>query len=114
MRKSPSTEQMEHPDASASAADASSLPSVAHNADAPVTRTPAKWAEAKFPATDTGRLHPDRWKHSAAAAMHGWGYYVERTGKQVQLTAADYDAALDSASGSTFKPHPAADYRTRS
>lgn len=46
--------------------------------------------------------------------MHGWGYYVERTGKQVQLTAADYDAALDSASGSTFKPHPAADYRTRS
>lgn len=114
MRRTPSTEQVEHPDASATADADTSASAVVPNAGATVTRTPAEWAEANFPSSDRGRMHPDRWKHAAASQLHGWAAYEARTGKQVQLTAEQYQSAVAAVSGNEFTAHQAADYRTRS
>ena len=111
MPKSPSTEPVDYPVASA-ATDASSV--AVPNAGALVTQPPAKWAEVYYPASDRGRQHPDLWKHASASQLHGWNAYEARTGKQVLLTAADYEKAVAAVSGNDFKPCTEADYRTRS
>ena len=113
MRRTPSTEQVE-PAASAAADADTSASAVVPNAGATVTRTPAEWAEATFPVSERGRMHPDLWKHASAAQLHGWAAYEARTGKPVQLTAAEYEGAVAAASGKELQPHEAADYRTRS
>ena len=108
-RKSPSTELVAPP--ASAAADAESSV-VVPDAGASVTRTPAEWAEVYFPASATGRDHPELWRTASAAQLHGWVHYEARTGKTVKLTAAEYRSAVNSVND--FKPHQAADYRTRS
>lgn len=111
MPKTPSTAEVEQTAPSAAADSASA---VVPNADEVVTRSPKQWAEVYFPNTPSGRLHEDAWKHSAAAVAHGWNHYVVRTGKLVQLTAAQYEAAIAAVSGNNSTPAPAADYRSKS
>jgi hypothetical protein len=77
------------------------------------TRTPAQWAETFFPASHSGRMHAGRWQHSAAEALHGWRAYESRTGSPVLLDQQTYEAAIAATSGNDFRPHPAADYRTK-
>ena len=105
MAKSPSTFPVASPLA---AADSQSL------AAPPVTMSPEKWAEVYFPSSARGRQHPDLWKHASAVQLHGWAAYVARTGKPVELTAEQYEKATAAVSGSDFKPHTEADYRSRS
>jgi hypothetical protein len=111
MPKSPSTHSVESPVVSAATEGVSV---VVPNADAPVTRSPEKWAEVYFPASERGRLHNQLWKHAAAMQLHGWAAYAARTGKPVLLTAQQYEKAVAAVSGNDFKPHHDADYRTRS
>ena len=77
------------------------------------TRTPAQWADVLFPHSPTGRYHADRWKHSAAETLHGWRAYESRTGSLVLLDQQTYEAAIAATSSNDFRPHPAADYRTK-
>lgn len=71
----------------------------------PETRTPDEWAREYFPTTSNGRRHPERWKHSAAEALHGWTVEEHHAGKALQLTRADYEAALKAASQPLPRPH---------
>lgn len=75
--------------------------------------TADQWAEVYFPASATGRIHDERWKHAAASQLHGWGNHLIHTGSSVELTQADYEAALAAASGTELIPHPAADCRRK-
>jgi len=104
MPKSPSTFPVESPPG---VADSQSQTSV-------TTNTPEKWAEVYFPSSARGRQHPDLWKHASAMQLHGWAAFVARTGKPVELTAEQYEKATAAVSGSDFKPHTEADYRSRS
>lgn len=110
MPKTPSTVSVEQTEVPAAADSASA---VVPNAGT-TTRSPAQWAEVYFPASGTGRLHDDLWKHSATEMLHGWKHYEARTGKPVMLTKELYEAAIAAVSGNDFKPHEAADYRSKS
>jgi hypothetical protein len=66
------------------------------------TKTPAEWAEQVF--TTNPR---DRWKHAVAEQLHGWGAHEHHAGKPLQLTEADYQAALAAAEGGS-EPHAGA------
>jgi hypothetical protein len=70
--------------------------------------TPRQWADSMFPRSQTGRLHPERWKHGAAAALHQWAAYAHNSGRQIELTRSEYQAALDAACKPNPAPHPAA------
>lgn len=111
--KTPSTEQVDSV-ASATADADTSASAVVPNAGVAASRSPAEWSGVYFPASDRGRMHPDLWKHAAAAQLHAWAAYEARTGKSVQLTASAYEGAIAAAGGNELKPHEAADYRTRS
>lgn len=106
MPKTPSTLPVESPPIAAE--QTASLGTV-------TSQEPERWAEVYFPEGDRGllRIHPDAWKHAAAAQLHGWAAYKERTGKAVKLTAADYEKAIEAAASPELKPHAAADYRSR-
>lgn len=77
------------------------------------TLSPDAWAEILYPPSPSGRLHDDAWKHASADVLHGWSAYVSRTGSKPALNKFTYEAAIAAASGNTFIPFPAADYRTR-
>lgn len=110
MPKTPSTVPV---DSIAPSAPADSASAVVPNADN-ATRSPAQWAEVYFPASYTGRLNDELWKHDVAAQMHGWAHYFARTGKPVLLSKSQYEGAIAAVSGNESKPHDAADYRSRS
>lgn len=112
MPKTPPTDQVDTSDAPQTADTVSAdSPSQGGSSNA---RTPAQWAEVFYPTSDRGRLHPDFWKHASAEQMHGWRAYEARTGKSVMLASDVYAAACEAVSGNDFRPHPAADYRSRS
>lgn len=47
----------------------------------------------------------DAWKHACAAAAHGWQEHAHHEGAPMQLTAADYKAALEAAgNGQVHEP----------
>lgn len=73
-------------------------------------QTPSAWQKARFPDSDRGRPHPDRFKHGAAAALHGWDLHAYHTGEELRLSEADYDAALTAAMSTSHElvPHDAA------
>jgi hypothetical protein len=84
---------------------------------APATRgplgTPSEWRAANFPAAPSGRPHPERWRHAAADALHGWTYHEHHYAGEVKISEADYKAALQAASaprgqGNHYEPHAAA------
>ena len=77
------------------------------------TRTPAQWADLLFPASHSGRLHADYWKHAAAESLHGWRAYASRTGQPVLIDKHTYEAAIAATSSNDFRPHPAADFRKK-
>ncbi len=112
MPKTPSTDPVETPAIASAAAEYASA--VVPNAGAVATRSPAQWAEVYFPASERGRMHPELWKHASASQLHGWLAYEARTGKQVLLTAEQYEKATAAVSGNDFKPSNEADYRSRS
>jgi len=94
-------------------ANRSAEPKASDNAPAQVmqqdvARSPEQWAAELFPRGETGRVHRDRWKHSAAHALHGWELHEHHEGKPIQLTRADYDAAIAAACAPEPKPHAAA------
>lgn len=95
--------------------DSTEIPaSAAHTRSAAMTTmSPEAWSEVFFRPSPSGRLNEDGWKHAAATSLHGWGAYHQRTGIAFALTAEDYLAAIDAASGSTFTAHPAADCREK-
>lgn len=69
-------------------------------------RAPDKWAELIYPARSRGQLHAEFWKHAAAEALHRWKLAEMITGSPLQLSRADYDAAITAAnSGSNPVPH---------
>lgn len=76
-------------------------------APAPSTRTPEEWSRLTFPPNDKGRQPYSVWKHAAAAALHGWSQHAHHEGAPMQLSAADYAAAIATVT-SGGKPHAAA------
>jgi hypothetical protein len=77
----------------------------------PEKRTPEEWSAELFPRTPRGRFHADAWKHSAAAALHGWTLHAHHTGTPLLLSLSDYQAALTAAMtliGHSYQPHAAA------
>lgn len=96
---------------------------MADEPEAPATggadvRSPEDWQRLTFPTSELGRTAPDSWKHAAAANLHGWTAHAYHQGEPLQLSRADYDAALTAAvtlvpvEGAegvmTYAPHPAA------
>ena len=59
-----------------------------------------------------GRPHPELWKHAAAAALHCWGQHAHHMAKEIQLSDADYAAAIKAAlkpnKKGVYVPHEAA------
>lgn len=51
-------------------------------------RSPEQWRIARIGAVR------NEWVHACAAAVHGWARHVQMTGHPMQLSAADYGAAL--------------------
>ncbi len=43
------------------------------------------------------RPHVDRWKHEAAAALHGWAAHAHHQACEMELTAEDYASAVEAA-----------------
>jgi hypothetical protein len=48
------------------------------------------------------------WRHAAAAVLHGWAAHQHHAGSPIQLTEADYDAALAAVTVAPLVPHNAA------
>jgi hypothetical protein len=50
------------------------------------------------------------WRHAAAVVLHGWHKHAHHAGEPMQLTRAQYEAALEAAGPSEGipAPHPAA------
>jgi hypothetical protein len=55
----------------------------------------------------------DAWKHACAAAAHGWQEHAYHEGKPLQLTAADYDAALAAAADGKLHERAASKHLAR-
>ena len=72
------------------------------------TRTPEAWAREVFPPSERGRQNPQAFLHGAAAALHHWKTHEHHEGAPLQLTRADYEAAIEAAKSTAFAPHPAA------
>lgn len=70
------------------------------------TYSPAQWAKAMFPRTARGHWPRNYWQHRVAEVLHGWARHEHEEGKPMQLSAADYEAAIKAASKG--KPHPPA------
>jgi hypothetical protein len=75
-------------------------------------RSVDEWGRIRFPITGKGvmkSIPPDAWKHTAAAAMHGWNEHAHHAGQPMRLSEADYDKALEAAGdGRGSKAHAAA------
>ncbi len=61
-------------------------------------------AAAAYPYSATGRVvdgvrqpHAERWKHEAAAALHGWAAYAHHNNGELEITAEDYASAVEAA-----------------
>jgi hypothetical protein len=55
-----------------------------------------------------GTVDRYNWRHAAAASLHGWSQHEHHAGKPIQLSDADYEAALEAASapkGVSYEPH---------
>ena len=73
----------------------------------PRAMSPGEWCAAIFPSES--RPHPDLWKHEAAAALHGWAAHRHHAGQPIQLTRADYEAAVAIVEGvQPYTPHQTA------
>ena len=75
---------------------------------APAKMTVDAWGKLKFPPDKIGKLtRPtfDRWKHGAAAALHGWRQHAHHAGAPMELSEPDYDAALEAAQKAECIPH---------
>ena len=75
------------------------------------TATPSEWRKGLFPASESGRPHAESYKHQAAAALHGWDLHRYHTGEEMQLSRADYEAAIRAANelkDGGYAPHEAA------
>jgi hypothetical protein len=77
-------------------------------AAAPSTRTPEEWARIKglfLPAATSYKIAHFDWKHAAAEAAHGWADHAHHAGAPMQLSEADYDAAIAAVQTSAMTPH---------
>lgn len=96
------------PESAATDPSAPTEPPPAPRPVAPEKRTPDAWAREYFPASDRGRPHPALWRHAGAAALHQWALEAHHAGKPLELTRADYEAALEAAAKPNPAPHPGA------
>lgn len=76
-------------------------------------KSPEEWQEILFAPQSSGRPHPERWRHGAAAALHGWLEHAHHELEPMLLSQSDYEAALTAASEfaegtQSYAPHPAA------
>lgn len=71
-------------------------------------RTPDAWARELFPSSKSGRPHPELWRHAGAEALHRWKAHEHHAGKPIELSRADYDAALEAAAQPEPVAHPGA------
>ena len=58
----------------------------------------SEWAKRKFGSrTLKGKqfIHPEAWKHAAAAALHCWPEHAHHAAAEMELTEEDYDAAIE-------------------
>lgn len=46
--------------------------------------------------------------HAAAGVLHGWALHEHHAGEPIQLTAADYAAAIEAVDARPLRPHPGA------
>jgi len=60
-------------------------------------RTVDQWRDELFPAQGK-RQHRALWQHNAASSLHGWSDHAFHANAPMQLSRADYDAALKAAS----------------
>ena len=75
---------------------------------APSTRTPDEWAAAKglfAKATAPWKSDNYDWRHAAAVAAHGWAEHAHHAGAPMQLSEADYDAAIAAVQTPSMTPH---------
>lgn len=76
------------------------------------TGTPEEFVVAEYPEATDGKPHPDRWKHEAAASLHGWAEHAHHSGASFRLTLKQYKDAIAAATtptGSTPMYQPAAE-----
>lgn len=95
------------------APDGEALPAAlpdAPAAPAPEVRSVDAWAMELFPPSPRGRQHPLRFLHGAAHAGHRWQCCKEHEGVPMQLTRADYEAAIEAAKTAPFVAHQPALY----
>jgi len=81
-------------------------------------KSPLEWAEAlglirhlRTAPTSHDKKDIPHWTHACAAALHGWKQHAHHSGGvEMQLTEADYRAALATVDGPIppYKPHAAA------
>lgn len=76
-------------------------------------RTVDEWCGIVFPPSPSGRDNRHLWRHSAAAALHGWPQHAHHTGAPMRLSRTDYDAAINAAlqpdlTSADYVPHAAA------
>lgn len=75
-------------------------------------RSPDEWARAKGQWIEfKGVVDPElgngshyTWQHACAAVMHGWREHEHQAGAPIQITEADYLAALDAAAPKVGHP----------
>lgn len=78
------------------------------------TKSPGEWMVECGQFTQGPRLGSrpgaklPNWKHNVAATLHGWKQHAHDAQKEIQLTRADYEAALEAAGSSPPQPHPGA------
>lgn len=53
------------------------------------------------------------WKHAVAAVGHGWAQHAHHTGQPMQLTAAEYNAALEAAANGKLHEPAVSPYLAR-
>lgn len=74
--------------------------------------SPDAWAAQLFPDGERGRPHAARYKHGAAAALHGWNLHEHHHGTPMQLSREDYELAIEAATtlgeDGSLSPHEAA------
>lgn len=64
------------------------------------TRKVSEWAKLKFPKLTlkhSEQNHVNAWQHAAASALHCWPQHLYHAGKEMELSEADYDAAIKAA-----------------
>lgn len=64
-------------------------------AEPAVKRKVSEHCAERYAPSKPGATHPELWKHAAAAAMHGWAQCAHHEAREMELTDADYSAAID-------------------